>query len=155
MKTETLGCYRRRQTICALVRIYNTLSDMRVLFEELNFVLQKNLKTGEVVLCQVVLSLAELYPPRRRLRNGDGNGDGMRTEMRTGWGQGAHKSTSDACMQSEDGPSSMHVRVRHRPCMSTIHRHLLRATVYLHAAYHRRHRTSFNVALPKKCQASK
>ena len=62
MKTETLGCYRRRQTICALVRIYNTLSDMRVLFEELNFVLQKNLKTGEVVLCQVVLSLAELYP---------------------------------------------------------------------------------------------
>jgi len=26
-------------------------------------------------------------PPRRRLRNGDGNGDGMRTEMRTGWGQ--------------------------------------------------------------------
>ena len=118
MKTETLGCYRRRQTICALVRIYNTLSDMRVLFEELNFVLQKNLKTGEVVLCQVVLSLAELYPPRRRLRNGDGNGDGMRTEMRTGWGQGAHKSTSDACMQSEDGPSSTHVHVRHRPCMS-------------------------------------
>ena len=39
------------------------------------------------MLCQVVLSLAELYPPRRRLRNGDGNGDGMRTEMRTGWGQ--------------------------------------------------------------------
>jgi len=70
-------------------------------------------------------------------------------------GPGAHKSTSDACMQSEDGPSSMHVRVRHRPCMSTIHRHLLRATVYLHAAYHRRHRTSFNVALPKKMPSIK
>ena len=62
------------------------MSDMRVLFEELNFVLQKKFKTGEVVLCQVVLSLAELYGPRRRLRNGDGDGDGMRTGNEHGMG---------------------------------------------------------------------
>ena len=55
------------------------------------------------------------------------------------------------------GPSSMHARVlacvpttmliRHRPCMSRIHRPLLRATVHLRAAYnHQGSPTSLNAS---------